>query len=285
MTRSPDPVTVGLLRFSDSAIRTRSLRSAYAVSLATHGEEEQEMKPSTAPVGDRWDVTALQRMLMDAFKAGAEFGLQSSPAMVAAACEAVVVRESVPDEEFNEIEDIIQRHSLAAEERFARRWDEAFAYWIEAAIEAAVLLGVRHMGAAVVDRDGEREAVAALWEDELWAWEFVRDLLVQVVQSMGAAGYGIPGAQRFLDRCRPARPPRIFEVAGEHERLEIRTDWIRDHDTAEVYQWFARAQGSRVLVARRLKGRTTASVELSVSAAQARCLAKMLEEITKSGLS
>lgn len=242
------------------------------------------MNASTA-TGDTWDFTALQRTLMTAFKAGAELGLRSSPAMIAAAGEGVVVRQSVPDEEFSDLEDILHGLSAVSEERFAAHWDESFEYWIDAAIEAAVLLGVRHIGGAMQGRAGEREAVAMLCEDELWAWEFLRDLLVQVVQSMGAAGYGVPGGQSFLDRCRPSHSPRLLEVAGDDERPEVRTDWIRDHDTAAVYQWCARTQGSRVLLARRLKGHRTADVELSVSTAQAKWLVDMLAEVTKMALS
>lgn len=227
-----------------------------------------------APIDERTstlDLTSIHRKLMEGFKAGARMAV-FDPA----------VRENA--RAASDLKDAFAGVTLHAAMKAAlrltdhlredtQRWSDELEGIVKGAVDTALVMGAQAIASAPPSED-----LAALAEDELWLGSEVERLLLQLVEILVSAGHRIPGAQGFLDRVSPSPDPEILVTPPGPDR-EVRTSWIRNADTAQVYQWCARVVGPAIVLGRRLRGRRSLETEIEVPFRDVTVLLGVLERL------
>lgn len=188
------------------------------------GIERSEGTPTPWP----WTLSSIRTVVAEAAEYGFRLGIRE-PALAVAAGKGEVERSELPDAQYEALEETVESLAAAAEIRFDDAWEEEVAGWIEFAIEAAVVLGLRACGKVRAD--------AALTDHERvqradWFTSTVDDVLAKLIESLVASGHPVPHSQEFLDRHHGAGGDvRTFLAPREDAAREVRTAWIRDHDS------------------------------------------------------
>lgn len=217
-----------------------------------------------------WAVESLRTVLTEAAQRGFQVGIDS-PSLAAAAGKGAICAEEVGDG-YDVVEELIESIRYTAELRLDADLKEA-AYWLEMAIEAAVVLGLQAAA------KGQSDAPNPTPQQ---AHGIVSDLLVQLVGALAASGRPVSGAQSFLDDLRrEGETARELVMPHEGPSHEVRTEWIHNYDTGRLYQWCVLRQSTKVYVARRQAGERSVTPELSLRAAEADLLGRLLTQVVE----
>lgn len=233
------------------------------------GIERSEGTPTPWP----WTLSSIRTVVAEAAEYGFRLGIRE-PALAVAAGKGEVERSELPDAQYEALEETVESLAAAAEIRFDDAWEEEVAGWIEFAIEAAVVLGLRACGKVRVD--------AALTDHERvqradWFTSTVDDVLAKLIESLVASGHPVPHSQEFLDRHHGAGGDvRTFLAPREDAAREVRTAWIRDHDSGRLYQWCVLRDDARLLISRRSCGERSVAPGISLRAAEAELVGRLL---------
>lgn len=223
-----------------------------------------------------WGITMVQRTVMEGVKAGASIGARDD-AVRDAAPGAAELMEAFPGSASEHAENTAQALAERMRACIPARFAADLAPTLRASVEAALVLGAR----VVAEADGGAVDVDALQDlaaDEIWLYPQTVRLLREVVCAIVVVRCPLPGATRFLDQARPPAPPEIHEVrSAEGSRLEVRTDWIRDPDTATEYQWCVRRDGDRLSLSNRRRGRKQFDTDVEIPIRDVDTLVRLLE--------
>lgn len=221
-----------------------------------------------------WSLVAIQRLLMKGFKEGAKLAA-SDAAVRESASGASDLEDAFTGVARRVAEQTAWRLSDSIATESPARWPAGIESVITAASQAAVVLGARAIASAEVESSSVLQSLA---EDELWLCPHVDRLLLQVVDSLVATGYPLPGAQQFIERARGTPRPDLLDFSSGTSR-EVRTSWIRDADTAQVYQWCARDTGVAVVVEKRLCGSRSPHCATSMLPGDVEVVVRMLQRL------
>lgn len=163
------------------------------------------------------------------------------------------------------LQELVESIRYAAEVQVADEIDAETAYWVELAIEAAV---VRGAGVA-----GDTSNRPACGEDGTAA--VADELLTRVVRKLIGVGCSLAGARPYIDAAQAAEFAAVG-IASNDPVSEVRTAWIKDHGTGTPYQWRLERVDSEIHMSRRSRGERRFSPALSIHAGEAGLLSALL---------